>query len=48
MVREKNPDANGESPNFIDKTIAFSQLMGDYYEDDHHTVHQEMVSFTTG
>ena len=49
MVREKdNPDAKGDLLNFIDKTIACAPLKGDYYEADWHTVHQALVSFTSG
>ena len=49
MVRENdNPNANGEFPNFIDNRISCAPLKGDYYESDHRTVHQSLVSFTTG
>ena len=47
-VKNNNPDANGDSPNFIDKEISCDTLRCNYYEADHHTVHQELVSFTTG
>ena len=48
VVRENNnPDSNEKFPNFIDNTISCVPLKGDYYEADHHTVHQTLVSFAT-
>ena len=49
VLREKdNPDANGGFHRFIENTIECETLKGDYYEADHHTVNQALVSFTTG
>ena len=48
VCEKDNPDANGDLTNFIDKTIKFAPLNGDYYEDDSHTVHQALMSSTTG
>ena len=45
---KENLDANGDSPNFIYKTIACVPLKGDYYEAGCNAVRQEMVLFTTG
>ena len=49
VVWEKyNPYENGDSTNFIYKTIACAPLEGNYYESDSDTVHQSLVLFTIG
>ena len=42
-----NLDANVDSLNFIYKTISCEPLKVNYFEDNSHTVHQALVSFTT-
>ena len=47
MQEKENPDANGDFPNFIDKTIVCAPLKVNYYEAGRHKVRQALVSLTT-
>ena len=49
VIREKEtPDPDGPHANFTEKCIACAPLNGVSYEADCSTVHQSLVSFTTG
>ena len=39
---------NGEHPDFINKTVAFAPLEGEYYAADRMSVFNMVVSYTTG
>ena len=49
VIREKEqPDAGTTFTSFVEKTVASAPLKGTFYEADSDTVHQAIVSFTTG
>ena len=49
VIREDDaPDQTGPHPDFVDQCVACAPLTGVAYEADRSTVHQALVSFTTG
>lgn len=49
VIREKEtPDTGSTFTSFVEKTVASAPLKGTFYEADSDTVHQAIVSFTTG
>ena len=48
IQENEEPDINSEHPYFLNKTVACSQLEGEYYASDRMYVFNMFVSFTTG
>ena len=49
VISEKDaPDIGATFTSFVEKTVAFAPLNGTFFEADSDTVHQVIVSFTTG